>query len=66
MHMQFVHASAGLGSTFTVSTDYGYVLLVGALIAFEILLIAFIFPGRVREEVFTEDFMRKNFGEIHK
>jgi hypothetical protein len=64
--MQFVHAASGLGNTFTISTDYGYVLLVGALIAFEILLIGFIFPGRVREEVFSEDFMRKNFGEIHK
>jgi len=48
--MDLIHAGAAVGSslTWTLSSDYGYVLLTGVLIAFEILLIGFFFPGKVR------------------
>ena len=36
------------------------------LIAFEILLIGFFIPGKLRGEVFNEEFMKKYFGEEHK
>jgi hypothetical protein len=37
-----------------VSSDYGYVLIVAVLIAFEILLIGFFIPGKMRGEIFNE------------
>jgi glutathione S-transferase len=40
--------------------------LVGVLIAFEVLLIGFFFPGKIRGEIFTEDFMKTHFGDEHK
>ena len=46
--------------------DYGYVLIVAALIAFEIISIGFMFPGRLRGTIFTEEFMKQNFGAEHK
>jgi len=36
------------------------------LIAFEILLIGFFIPGKLRGELFNEEFMKKYFGEEHK
>jgi len=38
---------------------------VATLFALEILIIGFAFPGRIRGEVFTEEFMKTNFGDIH-
>lgn len=52
--------------TFVLPNNYGYVLIVASLIALEIVLIGFLFPGRVREAVFTEEFMKQNFGAEHK
>jgi glutathione S-transferase len=39
---------------------------VAVAIAFEILLVGFLFPGKVRGEIFTEEFMKTNFGDEHK
>ncbi len=63
--MQLQHFGGSL-LTFSLSSDYGYVLLASVLLAFELLLIGFLFPGRVRGEVFTEEYMKKNFGEDHR
>ena len=53
MHTSFVHALTSTNSPLVLSTDYGYVLIVAAVIAFELLIISFVFPGRVRGKVFT-------------
>lgn len=68
MHMEVVHAGTALANSFTLplTTDYGYVLIVGVFIAFEVLLIGFLFPGRARGDIFTEEFMKTNFGSEHK
>jgi uncharacterized membrane protein YecN with MAPEG domain len=50
----------------TVPDTYGYVLLVAVIIAFEIILIGFLFPGRTRGRVFNKEFLEKHFGEEHK
>jgi glutathione S-transferase len=39
---------------------------VGVLIAFEVLLIGFLFPGKIRGEIFTEEFMKTHFADQHK
>jgi hypothetical protein len=56
MYSEVIHTSASLSSNFTLtlSPNYGYVLLVGVLLAFEVLFIGFIFPGMLRYQVFTE------------
>lgn len=48
-----------------VANEFGYVLLAAALLAFECILIGFLFPGRVRSQVFTEEFMKSKFGRVH-
>jgi uncharacterized membrane protein YecN with MAPEG domain len=48
-----------------VANEFGYVLLSVALLAFECILIGFFFPGRVRSQVFTEEFMKSKFGRVH-
>lgn len=50
----------------TLPSEYGYVLIVGVVLAFEVLLIGFLFPGKIRGEIFTEEFMKTNFGDEHK
>jgi hypothetical protein len=68
MHVEVSHLGGTLASGFTLalSADYGYVLIVAVAIAFEILLIGFLFPGKLRGEIFTEDFMKTNFGDDHR
>ena len=63
---QLIHQAVTAGVPFILPANYGYVLIVAAVIALEILLIGFIFPGRVRGTVFTEEFMKQNFGAEHK
>jgi hypothetical protein len=48
-----------------LSQDYGWVLLVASLMGFSILVIGFLFPGRARSGIFTETFMKENFGSEH-
>lgn len=45
--------------------EFGYVLLAAVILAFECLLIGFLFPGRARSKIFNEDFMKSKFGSIH-
>ena len=45
--------------------NYGYVIIVGVLIGFQVLLIGFLFPGRARGQLFTEEYMKKHFGQEH-
>ncbi len=40
-------------------------MLVCVLIAFEILIIGFLIPMGARKKVFTEQFMKDNFGKEH-
>lgn len=48
-----------------LSAYHGYVLLAAAALAFECILIGFLFPGRVRNNIFSEDFMRSKFAGEH-
>ena len=52
--------------TVTLPDTYGYVLIVAVVIALEVLLIGFAFPGKIRGEVFTEEYLKNNFGQQHK
>jgi hypothetical protein len=49
----------------SLPNEFGYVLIAAAVLAFECILIGFLFPGRVRQQVFTEEFMKAKFGRIH-
>jgi uncharacterized membrane protein YecN with MAPEG domain len=64
--MHTVHLAAtgltGLG----LPDTYGYVLIVAALVAFEVVLIGFLIAGQARGKVFTQEFMEQHFGEEHK
>ena len=48
-----------------VASEFGYVLLAAAILAFECVLIGLIFPTRVRPQVFTEEFMKINYQQVH-
>lgn len=67
MHIED-HLASALTGTFTlpITSDYGYVLIVAVAIAFEILVIGFAFPGMMRGKIFTEEYMKSNFGEEHR
>lgn len=68
MHTEFAHLgqSATAAVQITLSSDYGWVVLVAVLLALEIVAIGFIFPGRARSKCFTKEFMELNFGQEHK
>lgn len=42
----------------TLSSDYGFVIIVGAILALEVVLIGGFFPGRLRRRIFNERFMK--------
>lgn len=48
-----------------LSSDFGWVILVAALLSLEVVLIGGMFPGRMRRTVFSEEFMKEKFSEIH-
>jgi hypothetical protein len=48
-----------------LSSDYGYVILVATLLAFEVVMLGSFIPGRMRRIIFNEAFMKEKFGEIH-
>lgn len=48
--------------TLIIDPTYGYVLLSAAVMAFSIIIIGFAFPGATRNSVFTEEYMKQNFG----
>lgn len=47
-----------------VPPEYGLLLLVSVILAFECVLFGILFPGRARK-VFSKTFMKENFGKIH-
>ena len=47
---------------FMIPAGYGWVLLSAAIMSFSCLLIGFIFAGGARAKVFTEEYLKKNFG----
>lgn len=50
----------------SIPQAYGYVIIVAAVLALEVICIGFLYPGRLRSKVFSKDFLAKNFGEEHK
>jgi hypothetical protein len=39
---------------FILPSDYGWVVIAAAVLAFELLVIGFLFPGRARSKAFTQ------------
>jgi len=62
--MHPIHLAA-TAATFTLPSTYGWVIIVGALIALEIILIGLIIPSGARQ-VFTKEFLEEHFGEEHR
>ena len=52
-------------SEFAFPSNYGLPLLSAAVLAFECLLTGFIIAGGARGKVFTKEFLKQNFAEIH-
>jgi hypothetical protein len=48
--------------TVNLPNEYGYVLLCAAIMGFSILLVGFFIAGRVRGKIFTEAYLKQNFG----
>lgn len=46
--------------------EYGYVLLSAAVMGLSVILVGFIFAGRIRGKIFTEEYMKKNYGSEHQ
>lgn len=40
-------------------------MLSAVILAFECIIIGFVVPGRIRGKVFTKEFLKHNFDEIH-
>lgn len=47
------------------SNDFGYVMIIGSLIALEVVIFARIFGGMPRK-VYNKEFMTTNFGQLHR
>ena len=45
--------------------EYAWVALTAGLLSFEILLIGFFFPSKIRGKIFNKQFMEENFGKMH-
>jgi len=50
----------------SVPQAYGYVIIVAAILALEILFIGFLYPGAARRKVFSKEFIKNNFSELHQ
>jgi len=48
-----------------VGSDYGYVVLVSGLIAFQCIVTGFVVVGKARSQAFTKEFLDQNFGDEH-
>jgi hypothetical protein len=46
-----------------IDPEFGYTLITAVAVAFECLLIGFLFAGRIRGKVFNEKFMKENFSK---
>lgn len=49
-----------------IDPNFGLAALSASLLAFETIMIGFLFPGRLRSKIFTKEFLKDNFGEEHK
>lgn len=56
---------SSMSFTVNLPPEYGWVLLCAAVMGFSIILIGFLFPGRARGKIFTETYMKQNFGAEH-
>ena len=63
--MHPIHLAATGTVALSLPNTFGYVIIVGALIGLELLLIGFFCGGGARK-VFTKEFMEQHFGEEHK
>ena len=52
--------------TYILPDTYGYVLIVAAILAFEIIIIGFAVAGRKRTQIFTKEWMQDNFNQEHR
>ena len=48
----------------TLPPNYPYVMLITGIIAFEVLIVGFLGPGRQRGITFNKQFMEENFGKM--
>jgi len=53
-------------AVFEVGEYFELALMSVAIYAFELILIGYLYPGSVRSEVFTRDFMMSNFEQEHR
>ncbi len=51
--------------TLSLPNLYGWVLLSACFMGFSILVIGFFFAGRARSRIFSEAYMKENFGKQH-
>ena len=51
---------------YSLPQEYGWVLLCACVMGLSVILMGFIFASGARSKVFTEDFMKTNFGQEHK
>ena len=45
-----------------VPAEYSFVMLVAGIIAFEVIIVGFFGPARIRGKIFNKHFMEQNFG----
>ena len=55
-------------STFVLNlpAEFGWVLLTALLMGLSCILIGFFFAGRVRGQIFTQEYLKENFGAEHQ
>jgi len=63
--MHSLHLAATNTVALSLPSSFGYVIIVEALIAIEIILIGFVVPAGARK-VFSKEFLERHFGEEHK
>lgn len=51
---------------FMVEEHFQLALLTAVIYSFEMILVGFLLPGRIRTKVFTKEFLQSNFGEEHR
>ena len=47
---------------YSIPQEYGWVLLSACIMGFSVIIMGFIFAHGARSKVFTEEFMKENFG----
>jgi len=62
----FAIHTASTTVTMTLPDTYGWVIIAGAVLALELVLIGFCCAFRARFKYFNHEFLDKNFGDMHK